>query len=78
MRPGRGLRSRRGAAVIVILLLAGCGGGGKGTPPTTTRASGSKLTSADALRVSEMLFLNYQSGGAHVSASVDYSPQVSV
>jgi hypothetical protein len=72
------LRSRRGAVAVVVLLLAGCGGGSKATPPTTTRSSGSKLTSADALRVAQMLFLNYQSGGAHVSASVDYSPQVSV
>lgn len=80
LRPtnARGFAAR--AVVLAIAVgIAGCGGSdGQASTSSTTRPPGVALTDGEAASVAQMLFRNYQAGGATVSAAADYSPQLSV
>jgi hypothetical protein len=74
-------------AVVMVALaaLAGCGGGGStpaATPTTTTPVTGrdpagSRLTLAQSLQLSQILYRNYTEGGADVVVHVPFATQES-
>jgi hypothetical protein len=65
------------AAACVVLALAGCSNDDEGAT-ATTRPPGSPLSADDTARLSQLLFRNYTDGGAEVTASFDYSEDLSV
>ncbi|HMQ24347.1 MAG TPA: hypothetical protein PKA98_00035 [Acidimicrobiales bacterium] len=67
------------ALFTVIVAFSACGGsGGNESSTTTSRPAGVALTERESVLVAQMLFRNYQSGGATVAAAVDYTPQLRV
>jgi hypothetical protein len=67
---------RVAALTALVALVASCGSAAK--PAAARRPPGSRLTQADALRLSQVLYRDYTGGGAHIFADVPYSSTVNV
>jgi hypothetical protein len=67
---------RRTAGILALGLVAGLCAACSGSPAAPSRAANSRLTQAEALSLAQVLYQDYEEGGAHVSVTVPYSSSI--